>query len=372
MNSEICFPNIHEKADLLRGVNLACRDHICLFLTINSVKSIRKLISYNPRTMNIPGDIWRCIFIYANGAPTRMVCRRWLKLAPKAILRASSIVVSIETARWAIENGCTADQVSVIATHLNRLDIIMWLDQAKYPWFTLKTCLLASSLGRREIVGYAYPISTPDQKDRFAMCLMAAINDHVEILEAYRCVCLWDSDARCLVYACTYNGCLRTLKWIWDHRIALGFNRSFTNDIPHIAAQRGHLDILRWLKSIGFEVGDLLVSMLVKYQTMDALQWMHKAKCLPDDIYSLAKSYKSTKVMEWAERKGYTVTSYDAYPIHSSEHFDEYAMGIINTIEEISCTIPMRAHTQHGRIIIALDWHPSGGWGNMIGTLHQH
>ncbi|CAB9512646.1 ankyrin containing protein (ISS) [Seminavis robusta] len=205
-----------------------------------------------------------------------------------------------EPLRWAHENGCPFDALSVTCTdvvHHGNLDLFKWWRNHGCSW-NESTCSAAAAAGQFEILQWAHENGCPwDSRT----CNDAATYGHIAILQyAHEKGCPWDWDeSTCVRAAC--GGFLKVLQYAHEKGCPLDSRTC------HNAAANGHLDILQYVHDTGRGcLLDTETSAKAAFNgNLNILKWLHQKGCpLDERICLYAAMGGHLKVLQWSHENG--------------------------------------------------------------------
>lgn len=187
---------------------------------------------------------------------------------------------NLEILQWARANGCAWDtETCSWAAYGGKLEILQWARANGCSWNAM-TCSSAAEMGYLEILKWARTNGCPWDMDT---CLFAAFNGHVDILQWARAhKCPWNHE---VIYTAVEYGQLEVLQWSYDNGWPAG--DCDEDYICSSAALYGHLDTLKWARSIGCEWdndGECISS-----DNLEILQWAIVNGC-PSNSISCSRS----------------------------------------------------------------------------------
>lgn len=303
--------------------------------------------------MNVPNDIWAHILSYCENTAARMVCKRWRRLAPKVQLRSDGFVRNINVSIWAIGAGCSPNRLCMSAAAIGNLSVLEWICN-RCECDTRTASAIAAGSGHLNVVKWI--AENEWSRNLHCNCIVAAAGDHVEVLK----YSYYEGAPIEIADLAAYNGCFKVLKWLravepppsWSrNRTKVPVHHILDKDTCYAAAIGGHLDILRWLGTVGFRVHKPLTVYIAVHNRVDMLQWMHGAGQVPKDIYNVAEAYEGTTVLEWAKKHGYKKVPGNPLEVRQPGRTLRYWIN-----SKYPNGVPFRAENEEGKIVFRYKW----------------
>jgi len=244
--------NIHHMNDAAEYGNISIIEHLrkngcewddttCSNAVENGHFDLVKWLKEN----GCPWDEWACTYAAQNG--------------------------DFELLQWLHENGCPWDEwTCTYAAENGHLDILKWLRDKGCKW-NINTCSAAANGGYLEILKYLRSPENECPWDDFCF-YYAAANGHLEILKY-----LSDND-------CPYNDfvtlsaarsdSIETMKWILNYVHDKEYYVQF--DLCDHAARYGHLEMVKYLRDIGYRCDEQTLEKAVIGGNHDIIEWLRE------------------------------------------------------------------------------------------------
>mmetsp|Transcript_18287 Transcript_18287/g.45505 ORF Transcript_18287/g.45505 Transcript_18287/m.45505 type:complete len:542 (-) Transcript_18287:399-2024(-) len=260
----------------------------------------------------------------------------------------------LETLKWAFENGCPWDaETCAKAAKIGRLDILQYVRQRDCPWDG-EASTGAAFHGHLEVLTWIQENGgVMDTGVAESVPFYAAVGGHLEVLKFAHAINLpWDSQTYCAMAAsgadmpmltwlhgnhgnewnemtpalAAQGGHLDVLKWViargcpWGYQVwkgaaleghlhileyAAADHCPGRDAAPAAAAEAGRVDVLRWLHQRGVPLDQRTCINAAKGGHLEALMWAREQGCPWNTLVLLnARKYKHFLVAEWAKANG--------------------------------------------------------------------
>ena len=101
--------------------------------------------------------------------------------------------------------------------------------------------------------------------------------------------------------AAAYHGCLSTLKHL--HR--QGRLQGKENEVFNTASQGGHLEVLKWLRSVGFQWNERICAFAAMGGHLEELKWLRANGCPWDEETCECAAYNGhLEMLQWLRANG--------------------------------------------------------------------
>jgi len=197
-----------------------------------------------------------------------------------------------ETLLWLRAQGCNWDEGTCLAiVYQEWWDLLVWAQATGCPWDS-SACYGAALRGRQDILEWLHNAGCP--WDEWA-CAGAAEHGHFALLRwLISQGCPWDT----YTYAgAAWQGRLDVLQWLMALPQACALTAPY---IGQMAAQGGHLEVLKWLHSHGCPWDEATCSAAARGGQLDVLKWLRQHDCpWNEDTCAMAAHEGHLEVLKW-------------------------------------------------------------------------
>eukprot|EP00158_Paraphelidium_tribonemae_P006844 Partr_v1_DN27995_c2_g1_i2_m11292 putative Ankyrin Repeat Protein len=200
--------------------------------------------------------------------------------------------------------------------------VLEWAVGRKITPDVTKCASIAARKGNLEFLQW---LKTRHKDEEFAVCVQAAANGHVDILDwALRKGIECQQDVR---LEARFNDKERVTEWADKNKISFEVSRRKCDTL----AEQGELDILKWIKENGAECPPEAFLQAFRRAQVDVLQWAGEQDYVIPITQEVLYSAPTLKTLQWAYSVGYRLLWKNVVNLVDRSELLEWAFNQLET-----------------------------------------